>query len=201
MENYNFIETYENALTKEECDSIIDIFEENTNFQYERNPYHKKIEIKDVSLSLDQIFKHGRMFRSSDQAKKVKPILYKIDSIIREFYDDYIEKNEYSGIADRIPKNKVTIDSIKIQKTEPGEGYPTWHCENIPRSLTSHRVLAYTLYLNDIEEGGETEFLYQKTKVSPQTGLLCLFPAYFTHIHRGNTPINKTKYIITGWLY
>ena len=29
------------------------------------------------------------------------------------------------------------------------------------------RVMAYTLYLNSVEEGGETEFLYPGVKIKP----------------------------------
>ena len=63
-----------------------------------------------------------------------------------------------------------------------------------------HRILAWTLYLNDIPEGeGETEFLWQATKVKPKAGLLCIFPASFTHTHRGNPVYSTNKYIATGW--
>ena len=47
--------------------------------------------------------------------------------------------------------------NCKFQRTKPGEGYHTWHYEN---SGDSHyRKLVTMLYLNDVEEGGETEFL------------------------------------------
>jgi hypothetical protein len=55
------------------------------------------------------------------------------------------------------------------------------------------------LYLNDVEEGGETEFLHQKVKIKPSQGTVVVFPTYFTHVHRGNAPISNTKYIINKW--
>jgi hypothetical protein len=56
------------------------------------------------------------------------------------------------------------------------------------------------LYLNDVEEGGETEFLYLKKRIKPQQNRLLIWPAGFTHTHRGNPPLSNNKYIITGWV-
>ena len=54
-------------------------------------------------------------------------------------------------------------------------------------------------YLNDVTDDGETEFYYQKIKVKPQKGLTLIWPADWTHTHRGNTSKTQDKYIITGW--
>ena len=56
------------------------------------------------------------------------------------------------------------------------------------------------VYLNDIEDGGETEFLYQSRRIKPVTGRAVLWPAGYTHTHRGNPPLKDAKYIITGWV-
>ena len=90
---------------------------------------------------------------------------------------------------------------FKYQITNPSQGYHVWHPEydhNI--SETRLRWGVWTFYLNDIEEGGETEFLYQSLRIKPKQGTLCLFPAYYTHTHRGNPPLKDTKHIITGWI-
>jgi hypothetical protein len=56
------------------------------------------------------------------------------------------------------------------------------------------------IYLNDVEEGGETEFLYQKRRVQAKQGRLVMWPAAYTHTHRGNPPLSGDKYALTGWL-
>jgi len=63
----------------------------------------------------------------------------------------------------------------------------------------SNRLLTRMVYLNDVEEGGETEFLYQSMRVKPKQGTLVIWPAAFTHTHRGNPPLSNSKYIVTGW--
>ena len=55
-------------------------------------------------------------------------------------------------------------------------------------------------YLNDVQEGGETEFLYQKTRFKPKRNMGLLWPGSFTHTHRGNPPLSETKYVLTGWI-
>ena len=55
-------------------------------------------------------------------------------------------------------------------------------------------------YLNDVAEGGETEFYYQDVKIKPKAGTMVIAPAYFTHTHRGNVPKSNDKYILTSWV-
>ena len=82
----------------------------------------------------------------------------------------------------------------------PSEGYFVYHCENSgPEKDIVNRVLAWMIYLNDVTDGGHTEFLNQKKKYQPRTGDVLIWPAYFTHTHRGITSKSQTKYIATGW--
>jgi hypothetical protein len=94
--------------------------------------------------------------------------------------------------------------SLNLQKYLAGQGgYPHWHSELYPHDAhceTLHRVLLYTIYLNDVPQDGETEFYYQKRKIRPRTGSLLIAPAGFTHTHRGNTPVGGDKYIATSWV-
>jgi hypothetical protein len=109
-------------------------------------------------------------------------------------YPLYAEK--YS-ILQTVDPHKIY--TVKIQKTMPGGGYHIWHCEDSARAVRN-RLLVFTLYLNDIEDGGETEFLYLSKRIQPKTGRMLIWPAGFTHTHRGNPPLKGDKYIMTGWV-
>ena len=65
---------------------------------------------------------------------------------------------------------------------------------------THDRVLSGLFYLRDIAEGGETEFPFQLLRIRPQAGLLLLFPPFWTHLHRGVSPVSAVKYNITNFL-
>lgn len=112
-----------------------------------------------------------------------------------ECYRAYAE--EY-GILSSIASHGMP-EMVKIQKTKPCEGYHIWHCENASVN-TGTRVFLVLVYLNDVEEGGETEFLYQSKRVAPKAGRLLLCPAGFTHTHRGNPPLSGTKYVMNTWM-
>jgi hypothetical protein len=121
------------------------------------------------------------------------------ETFLKVFWDNLypVYAQKYSVLSKSTDNH--TIYTNKIQKTEVGGGYHVWHYEASSRP-TSSRLLAYTLYLNDVEEGGETEYLYLHRRIKPKAGTLAIFPAGFTHTHRGNPPLSNTKYIMTGWV-
>ena len=117
-----------------------------------------------------------------------------INMFFNDVYPLYVQK--YSFLKKLAAHN---ILEIKIQKTKVGEGYHFWHCENAAMR-ERNRILAFMVYLNDVTEGGETEFLYQKCRFKPEKNTLLVWPSQFTHVHRGNPPLSNDKYIITGWV-
>ena len=113
-------------------------------------------------------------------------------------YNEYTTK--YSVLRDN---GNIRASIMKMQRTGPGGGYHVWHGEQGP-GTQANRVLTYMVYLNSFEDGdgGETEFLYQRTRVKPEENLMLLWPAAYTHAHRGNPVLaEKHKYIVTGWFY
>lgn len=87
------------------------------------------------------------------------------------------------------------VEEYNIQKYLPGGGFKKWHFEN---DIIDNRVLVFMTYLNDVENGG-TEFLYQNLTAPAKKGLTLIWPAAWTHTHRGQITDLEEKYIITGW--
>ena len=83
----------------------------------------------------------------------------------------------------------------RIQMYPQGQGYFRWHADSTGRSVQS-RVVAMIPYLNDVAEGGETEFFHQGLKVAPRAGHLLLFPAGWNYMHCGQVPVSGDKYIV-----
>jgi len=96
------------------------------------------------------------------------------------------------------------LGPIQAQKYQAGKGnYNYWHCEvypQLPDNEPLHRTLLFMFYLNEVTEGGQTEFYYQQKTIKPAQGRMVIAPAYFTHTHRGCTPISADKYILTSWI-
>ena len=87
---------------------------------------------------------------------------------------------------------------FKIHKVKEGQGYHIWHYENDEYAMRD-RFFAYMTYLQVPSEGGETEFLYQSKRIDPVVGRTLIWPAGFTHKHRGSPPLKGEKIYLTGW--
>lgn len=96
---------------------------------------------------------------------------------------------------------KPKIPTIKFQKYYPNRSYHKWHCENEGRSplVLKNRHLATMTYVNDVHDDGGTEFFYQRFTCKPEKGLTLIWPAHWTHMHRGQPSATEYKYILTGW--
>ena len=93
----------------------------------------------------------------------------------------------------------LDIGKFNIGKYLPGQHFQKIHCERAGLS-SLHRLLAFMTYLNDVEEGGSTYFNHYDLDIKPKKGLTLLWPAEWTHSHKGNVLKSGLKYIITGWL-
>lgn len=184
----NFIGVYENVLPSATCKKLISFFEScaKAGFTFNRQEHDKvsKLKKQDDSLFLSTVLD----IASYDVVELFNNTFWS------QVYPRYAE--DYAILSDI---GALQIREIKIQRTEIGGGYHIWHCEQFTK-FTSDRVLAFTCYLNDVDEGGETEFIYYPKRIKATEGTFLLFPGSFTHTHRGNPPISNTKYIVTGWL-
>jgi hypothetical protein len=182
-----FVGVFENAFSKEYCDGLI----------------------KAYDIAIEAGFGRTRQDEESfSKLQKADTQLYnQLDNIqipitnISEFNEVFwnkcypIYEKEFPPLKD---SGRHSSYSFKMQKTDLCEGYHVWHYESGNKHLC-HRLLAWMLYLNDVDEGGETEFLYQSMRIKPKQGTLLIWPAAFTHTHRGNPPISNVKYVVTGW--
>lgn len=105
---------------------------------------------------------------------------------------------EYRRVYPTLRRRSYFSTSQKVQKTPAGGGYHVWHSEDGP-GTNSCRIAVWMLYLNDDYKGGETEFLYYQKRVQPERGKLIIWPAGYTHAHKGNMVNEGMKYVITGW--
>ena len=189
IDNDPFTFVFENLFTPEWCQNVIDKFEEASKAGF--------VESRQASENAPSTYKRdGQVFSSAEGYLAM--FGEENAEFCQTFWDVcYKAYDEKFSLSSNHEGHGIFFN--KIQKTEPAGGYHVWHCENSSRDC-SRRILTYILYLNDVEEGGETELLYQSNRIKAQTGRLVLFPAAFTHTHRGNPPLSGSKYIITGWV-
>ena len=92
---------------------------------------------------------------------------------------------------------QLTSYEFKIHRVQPSGGYHVWHHEH--KFSDPYRILAWHLTLEVPKAGGETEFVHQSIRIEPRVGQLAIWPAGFTHKHRGNPPLEGQKTYLTGW--
>ena len=91
----------------------------------------------------------------------------------------------------------IDISSLNLGKYEKGENFDIMHCE---RSFeTMDRELAFMTYLSEDIEGGSTCFSHYDIEITPKKGQTLIWPAIWTHVHKGNIVKGGSKYIKTGW--
>tara|TARA_B100000029_G_C17375437_1_gene887772 strand:+ start:284 stop:904 length:621 start_codon:yes stop_codon:yes gene_type:complete len=176
----SFIEIYDNALTEEECDILIGAFE-----KADPKP---GVTIKGVNPQYKKCMELKGNVEYPDA----------VGSIVRNSLCTYLTKYEkkYESINKCPPWKYVKIYNFQKYDGEE-DGYKAWHCEHDPAPIPSLRILAWMYYLNDAESG--TEFMHYPT-IRGKMGRLVIWPAFWTHLHRGVLPNKGLKYIITGWV-
>ena len=191
-EHKDFIGIYDESIPKELCDEFIDNYE----------TAKKNETIIDLSKENElQILDSTPEFIRKDEVMMVGPTfsnVYPRPPV--NAYFDYLQKClvRYMNRYNIEFHGTIFNDVFKIHKVKKSEGYHTWHYErNNPQSMD--RIFTYMTYLEVPKSGGETEFLHQSLRIDPKVGRTLIWPAGYTHAHRGNPPLEGEKMYITGW--
>ena len=170
------------------CKNIIDLFENRKDLQKigEIGTGKNEKAKKSIDISLNP---------RSLLNKEFKPLKVYIDKL-QVCYQDY--KIQWPFLKDHI--KILDIPAFNIQKYEKGGHFNMIHCER-SNTQSMHRVFAWMTYLNDVEDGGETYFEHFDLRIKPKAGKTLIWPAEWTHAHRGEILNKGNKYIITGWMH
>jgi hypothetical protein len=187
----DFIGTFDGYISKEICENLINLFEKEQ--QHQKKVFNRK----DGEGTSSKFKNDVSMILTRDSLGNEYKLFIELLKSFRECLGIYLKDTDYLDFAGI---RELHFVENKIQKTIPSGGYHIWHVERDYNNPCG-RALVYTIYLNDVLAGGETEFLFQKTRVSAKQGRVCIFPAQFPYVHRGNPPLDKEKYIVTSWLH
>jgi prolyl 4-hydroxylase len=126
-----------------------------------------------------------------------------MDDAFRGFFLDQIQRhlalyNRRLGLSIDIPM-RPRLENVRIKRYRAGvdEGFQP-HFDSI--DAVANRYLVFLWYLNDVAEGGETEFCDLGVRVSARAGRLLVFPPYWMFQHAGLPPVSNDKYIVSTYL-
>lgn len=192
---------FNNVFTKQECKALVNRFEKvhKEGLSYKGmsgdggvNEYKKSNDynILDTGQSDDVPFSNLVLTRFNETLDK-----YLLNYPHNDTFDHH-----------RLVLDKTYYPLLQIQKYDQNSGhYNAWHLE-LEDSSTMMRAFVFILYLNDVETGGETGFLFKEEgeddffKVKPEAGKLIIHPASWPYVHKGYMPESSDKYILTTWL-
>ena len=180
----DFISVIDDFYTKEQCEEYINFIEHYVNHGLmikEDEDLHSR---NHFTLNFNNDFQFNILSGDNLSLKFLPSLKKPVDDYLKQF--------------STLNSERLLIYDTKIKKIPIGGGFHDWHYENSGLQVSA-RKLVIQLYLNTIEEGGETEFLYINKRVKSKQGRLIIFPAAFTHTHRGNPPIGQDKYIVSTW--
>lgn len=196
MDFIDHIGVFDNRLSVEDCNEYISFFED---VVQEESAWFTKEGFMDISMPTSD--GECQFSQKHHGRQDISIFLNFIDPRLSSLCNEILQEcfDEYSDYYQELKNYNLYSRVIKMQRTPPGGGYHVWHCENLDFDY-SPRQVAWMIYLNDMPDGeAETEFLYQKTRLKPKAGTVVLWPAAYTHVHRGNTVFTQNKYILTGW--
>jgi len=161
-------------------DGLIDYHKNNTEYKYGSEATHDKDTKQSTDVNI-QFVSNNKFIKDYTN--------YLIKGL-----KAYSKKYEYFN-------SELTIsEGFNIQHYGPGQGFKRWHNER-DQYQSHQRALVFMTYLNDVPDGGGTEFAYYpEIKIKAKRGLSLLWPTDFTHTHRGIIS-QHDKYIITGWFH
>lgn len=179
----SFVFEKKDALPDFLCDNMVERFEQAKDEQYLGRIGQTFDEDRSIKKSTDLVVSGKEHWKDVDNN-----LFRSLGIALKEFREKY----EYF-------KGPFKDNGYAIQRTEVGEHYH-WHIDGGSHDFAQRQLVA-VWYLNDVPgPGGETEFLFQDIKVTPEKGKLVLFPPFWTHEHRGVTLQQGVKYIATTWV-
>ncbi len=170
------------------CDQIIDYYDKHKIKQKQGSTSSGTINLdtkdrKDISISPQDLnVKGNEIFNTYFES-------------LFELYKDY--NNQWPFLASII--STLEIGRFNVGRYIAGQHFQKIHTERATFG-SLHRLLAFMTYLNDVEDGGSTYFSHYDLEIKPKKGLTLIWPAEWTHAHKGNIINSGSKYIITGWL-
>ena len=156
----NFIGIYDGYITEQECDNAIKLFEDQSKLNKVLN---RQVEPGNSSLSKKDLQLFANHENIDVWYEELKSLIFNFDIALKHY-------EATTGVTKSFGLDELRYTNLKIQKTLPGEGYHVWHVEHSIGYHNEARALVFSIYLNDVEDGGETEFLHFSKRVKPKKG-------------------------------
>jgi prolyl 4-hydroxylase len=179
----DYIAVFDDALDRGFCDQLISQFEDM------KSQWYRGGSAQSPSLG-DSAWNELNISTMADDAFKGF-FLSKIESYLSKY-------NEMLNLTRPVPL-RPRYEDLRIKKYSRAAAdkfQPHFDATDIHPL----RYLVFLWYLNDVAEGGETEFCDLGVRVQARAGRLLMFPPYWMYQHAGLPPRTNDKYILSTYL-
>lgn len=184
MRHNDFIQAFPEVVGPNLCHTLIDLFENHPKAQRKvYNDGHPNF--RDLSLQ---------------RIPAAKPYLSVLQQALQQAFQRYVLALPRE-VTTHFPA-QFTLEEFRIKRYLPGglERFDT-HVD-VQDYQSARRFLAFLLFLNTVDAGGETVFhLEQEYTFQPQMGTMLVFPPTWSFPHRGVAPKSGPKYIFSSYLH
>ncbi|MEV9641465.1 2OG-Fe(II) oxygenase [Mammaliicoccus sciuri] len=152
---------------------------------------------------------------AADKVKRSKIGTTREENELRTSSSMFIDDSENLIVA-RVKKRVSAVMNIPIEHGEglqilrytPGQQYRAHHdFFSAESKVTNNRISTLVMYLNDVEQGGETFFPHLKFSVSPRKGMAVYFEYFYSDqmlndltLHGGAPVVEGEKWVATQWM-
>lgn len=167
-----------NVLSNEECDELISLSMD----KMQRSKIGTTREVNELRTSSSMFFQESE-----------NEIVARVENRISTIMNIPIEHGE----------------GIQILNYTPGQEYKAHHdyFSSTSKVVNNNRISTLVMYLNDVEQGGETFFPKLNFSVSPQKGMAVYFEYFYNDknlneltLHGGAPVITGEKWVATQWM-
>ena len=167
-----------NVLSNEECDELIRLSKD----KMQRSKIGKTREVDELRTSSSMFFQENE-----------NEIVARVEKRISSIMNIPIEHGE----------------GIQILQYTPGQEYKAHYdfFSSTSKVTSNNRISTLIMYLNDVEQGGETFFPKLNLSVSPQKGMAVYFEYFYSDedlneltLHGGAPVIAGEKWVATQWM-
>lgn len=173
----HFVRSYESVLSPEHCEKFIETFE--------ANPQHHTVHEGDYR------------FAEVNVTQKWPEIHKAAFNAILPFFNRYADD---VGVGVTWPE-ELAFEELRMKRYLPNDSDEFPPHVDVMNHATARRFLVAFLYLNDVIEGGETDFPGTEICFQPRAGSLLMFPPLWPWLHAGRKPISGSKYILGTYLH
>jgi len=145
---------------------------------------------------------------SSTGEEEVNEIRTSSSMFFQESENDILEELE-KRISDIMCIPIEHAEGIQILRYTPGQEYKAHYdfFNSASKAAKNNRISTLVIYLNDVEEGGETYFPKLNLSISPKKGSAVYFEYFYNSeylneltLHGGAPVIKGEKWVATQWM-